>query len=125
MYVGVGASRVRDLFKQAREAAPSIIYIDEIDAIGKARSSGSGRSNQERESTLNQLLVEMDGFGAKDAEVIIMASTNRVDVLDKALMRPGRFDRSIMCDLPDKVRAACPIPLVHPHSLAGALSNTC
>ena len=99
MFVGVGASRVRDLFKKARENKPSIIYIDEIDAVGKARSSGGGGSNQEREGTLNQLLVEMDGFGTEEG-IVILASTNRADSLDKALMRPGRFDRQISCDLP-------------------------
>lgn len=100
MYVGVGPSRVRDLFKKARENTPSIVYIDEIDAIGKARQeSGQGGGSQERESTLNQLLVEMDGFGA-DNGVVVLASTNRADTLDKALLRPGRFDRHISCDLP-------------------------
>jgi len=99
MFVGVGASRVRDLFKKARENKPSIVYIDEIDAVGKARGSGGGGGNQERESTLNQLLVEMDGFGTEEG-IIILASTNRADTLDKALLRPGRFDRQISCDLP-------------------------
>lgn len=100
MFVGVGASRVRDLFKKARENKPSIIYIDEIDAVGKARKSGNGQGgNQERETTLNQLLVEMDGFNSEKG-IIILASTNRVDTLDKALLRPGRFDRQIACDLP-------------------------
>lgn len=92
MFVGVGASRVRDLFKQAREKAPCIIFIDEIDAIGRARGRNAIMSNDERENTLNQLLVEMDGFGG-DTGIIILAATNRPDVLDTALLRPGRFDR--------------------------------
>ena len=101
MFVGVGASRVRDLFKQAKEKAPSIIFIDEIDAIGRARGkNASFSSNDERESTLNQLLTEMDGFGNNNG-VIIMAATNRADVLDRALLRPGRFDRQIYVELPD------------------------
>lgn len=101
MFVGVGASRVRDLFKQAKEKSPSIIFIDEIDAIGRARGkSNFSGSNDERENTLNQLLTEMDGFGS-DANVIVLAATNRADVLDKALMRAGRFDRQIYVDLPD------------------------
>ena len=100
MFVGVGASRVRDLFKQAREKAPCIIFIDEIDAIGRARGRGMMQSNDERENTLNQLLVEMDGFSS-DKGVIILAATNRPDVLDNALKRPGRFDRQIMIDKPD------------------------
>jgi AFG3 family protein len=101
MFVGVGASRVRDLFRQAREKAPCIIFIDEIDAIGRARGKGAFQGgNDERENTLNQLLVEMDGFPT-DKAVILMAATNRSDVLDNALMRPGRFDRQIGIDLPD------------------------
>ncbi len=101
MFVGVGASRVRDLFKQAKEKAPAIIFIDEIDAIGRARGkSNSMGSNDERENTLNQLLTEMDGFGTNSG-VIILAATNRADVLDKALMRAGRFDRQIYVDMPD------------------------
>ena len=100
MFVGVGASRVRDLFKQAREKAPCIIFIDEIDAIGRARGKNVMMSNDERESTLNQLLVEMDGFGT-DAGIIVLAATNRPDVLDSALLRPGRFDRQISIDKPD------------------------
>jgi AFG3 family protein len=100
MFVGVGASRVRDLFKQAREKAPCIIFIDEIDAIGRARGKNAMMSNDERESTLNQLLVEMDGFGT-DAGIIVLAATNRPDVLDTALLRPGRFDRQISIDKPD------------------------
>jgi cell division protease FtsH len=103
MFVGVGASRVRDLFKQAKEKAPSIIFIDEIDAIGRARGKNAMTgSNDERENTLNQLLTEMDGFGTNTG-VIVMAATNRADILDKALTRAGRFDRQIYVDLPDLV----------------------
>ncbi len=100
LFVGVGASRVRDLFKQAREKAPCVIFIDEIDAIGRARGKNAIMSNDERESTLNQLLVEMDGFGG-DSGIIVLAATNRPDVLDNALLRPGRFDRQISIDKPD------------------------
>ncbi|MFD0964960.1 ATP-dependent zinc metalloprotease FtsH [Pseudofulvibacter geojedonensis] len=101
MFVGVGASRVRDLFKQAKEKSPSIIFIDEIDAIGRARGKNAmSGSNDERENTLNQLLTEMDGFGSKD-NVIVLAATNRADILDKALMRAGRFDRQIHVELPN------------------------
>ncbi len=100
MFVGVGASRVRDLFKQAREKAPCIIFIDEIDAIGRARGKNMMMSNDERESTLNQLLVEMDGFSGESG-IIVLAATNRPDVLDTALLRPGRFDRQITIDKPD------------------------
>ncbi len=101
MFVGVGASRVRDLFRQAKEKAPCIVFIDEIDAVGRARSKNGGfSSNDERENTLNQLLTEMDGFGTNSG-VIILAATNRADILDKALMRAGRFDRQIHVDLPD------------------------
>jgi len=101
MFVGVGASRVRDLFKQAKEKAPAIIFIDEIDAIGRARGKNNGfNSNDERENTLNQLLTEMDGFGTNSG-VIIIAATNRADVLDSALLRAGRFDRQIYVDMPD------------------------
>lgn len=101
MFVGVGASRVRDLFKQAKEKAPAIIFIDEIDAVGRARGKNNvSGSNDERENTLNQLLTEMDGFGT-NTSVIVLAATNRADVLDKALMRAGRFDRQIFVDLPD------------------------
>ena len=102
MFVGVGASRVRDLFKQARDKAPCIIFIDEIDAIGRARGRNAMQGNDERENTLNQLLVEMDGFSS-DKAIIIMAATNRPDILDSALMRPGRFDRQITIDKPDLV----------------------
>lgn len=100
MFVGVGASRVRDLFKQAREKSPCIIFIDEIDAIGRARGKNQMMTNDERENTLNQLLVEMDGFGG-DSGIIVLAATNRPDVLDAALLRPGRFDRQISIDIPD------------------------
>jgi ATP-dependent metalloprotease FtsH len=112
MFVGVGASRVRDLFKQAKEKSPAIIFIDEIDAIGRARGkSNMTGSNDERENTLNQLLTEMDGFGT-NTNVIVLAATNRADVLDKALMRAGRFDRQIYVDLPD-VRERKQIFAVH------------
>ncbi len=100
MYVGIGASRVRDLFKEGKQNAPCIIFIDEIDAVGRHRSSGGAGGNDEREQTLNQLLVEMDGFEAND-HVIIVAATNRQDILDPALLRPGRFDRQVMVPLPD------------------------
>ena len=101
MFVGVGASRVRDLFKMAKKAAPSIVFIDEIDAVGRVRGTGVGGGNDEREQTLNQILVEMDGFEPNE-KVIVMAATNRGDVLDPALLRPGRFDRRVMLDLPDR-----------------------
>src|SRR5215471_4864048 len=100
MFVGVGASRVRDLFEQGKKHAPCIIFIDEIDAVGRHRGSGIGGGHDEREQTLNQLLVEMDGFDTSEG-VILIAATNRPDVLDKALLRPGRFDRRIVIDLPD------------------------
>ncbi len=100
MFVGVGASRVRDLFKMAKKAAPAIIFIDEIDAIGRHRGSGMGGGNDEREQTLNQILVEMDGFEPNE-KLIVMAATNRPDVLDPALLRPGRFDRRVVLDQPD------------------------
>lgn len=100
MFVGVGASRVRDLFNKARKSAPCIIFIDEIDAVGRKRGSGQGGGNDEREQTLNQLLVEMDGFGT-DETIIVLAATNRPEILDKALMRPGRFDRQVVVDNPD------------------------
>jgi cell division protease FtsH len=100
MFVGVGASRVRDLFKKAKKQAPCIIFIDEIDAVGRQRGAGLGGSHDEREQTLNQILVEMDGFDPH-ANVIVMAATNRPDVLDPALLRPGRFDRRVLLDLPD------------------------
>jgi len=100
MFVGVGASRVRDMFEQAKRHAPCIIFIDEIDAVGRHRGSGTGGGHDEREQTLNQMLVEMDGFEGNEG-VIVIAATNRVDVLDKALLRPGRFDRQVMVGLPD------------------------
>ena len=106
MYVGVGAARIRDLFATAKAAAPAIVFIDEIDAVGRARSTSAAGGNDEREATLNQLLVEMDGFGAESG-VVVMAATNRPDILDAALLRPGRFDRRITLDPPDlKGRAA-------------------
>jgi cell division protease FtsH len=101
MFVGVGASRVRDLFKMAKGEAPAIVFVDEIDAVGRARGSGMGGGNDEREQTLNQILVEMDGFEPNE-KVIVMAATNRPDVLDPALLRPGRFDRRVVIDLPDR-----------------------
>ena len=100
MYVGVGASRVRDLFDKAKKTAPCIVFIDEIDAVGRQRGAGLGGGHDEREQTLNQLLVEMDGFGANEG-VIVIAATNRADILDKALLRPGRFDRQVYVGLPD------------------------
>ena len=100
MFVGVGASRVRDLFNKARKNAPCIVFIDEIDAVGRKRGTGQGGGNDEREQTLNQLLVEMDGFGT-DETIIVLAATNRADVLDRALTRPGRFDRQVYVDMPD------------------------
>lgn len=100
MFVGVGASRVRDLFDQAKKNSPCIIFIDEIDAVGRQRGAGLGGGHDEREQTLNQLLVEMDGFGANEG-IIMIAATNRPDILDPALMRPGRFDRQVMVGYPD------------------------
>ena len=111
MFVGVGASRVRDLFEEAKKKAPCIVFIDEIDAVGRQRGAGLGGGHDEREQTLNQLLVEMDGFSANEG-VIVLAATNRPDVLDKALLRPGRFDRQIMVSAPD-VRAREQILEVH------------
>jgi cell division protease FtsH len=100
MFVGVGASRVRDLFEQAKKNSPCIIFVDEIDAVGRHRGAGLGGSHDEREQTLNQILVEMDGFDT-DTNVIIVAATNRPDILDPALLRPGRFDRRVTMDAPD------------------------
>ncbi|MBM3664730.1 MAG: ATP-dependent zinc metalloprotease FtsH [Actinobacteria bacterium] len=105
MFVGVGASRVRDLFEQAKQNSPCIIFMDEIDAVGRHRGAGLGGGHDEREQTLNQLLVEMDGFEAKD-NIILIAATNRPDILDPALLRPGRFDRQIMVDRPDRIGRA-------------------
>jgi len=111
MFVGVGASRVRDLFKRARDQSPAVIFVDEIDAVGRRRGIGLGGGNDEREQTLNQILVEMDGFGT-DVNVIVIAATNRPDVLDPALLRPGRFDRKVIMDRPD-VQAREAILTVH------------
>ena len=101
MFVGVGASRVRDLFEQAKKVAPAIVFIDEIDAVGRHRGAGLGGGHDEREQTLNQLLVEMDGFAMNEG-IIVMAATNRRDILDPALMRPGRFDRQVTVNYPDQ-----------------------
>ena len=100
MFVGVGASRVRDLFEQAKRNAPCIIFIDEIDAVARRRGTGLGGGHDEREQTLNQMLVEMDGFGVNEG-IIVMAATNRVDILDPAILRPGRFDRKVAVGRPD------------------------
>ena len=100
MFVGVGASRVRDLFAEAKKNAPCIIFIDEIDAVARRRGTGMGGGHDEREQTLNQMLVEMDGFGTNEG-IIVMAATNRVDILDPAILRPGRFDRKISVSPPD------------------------
>jgi cell division protease FtsH len=100
MFVGVGASRVRDLFEKAKQSAPSIVFVDEIDAVGRQRGAGLGGGHDEREQTLNQILVEMDGFD-NETNVIVIAATNRADILDPALLRPGRFDRKVFVDLPD------------------------
>jgi cell division protease FtsH len=113
MFVGVGASRVRDLFEQAKKSAPCIVFIDEIDAVGRQRGAGLGGGHDEREQTLNQLLVEMDGFGVNEG-IIIIAATNRPDILDPALLRPGRFDRQIVVDRPD-VKGRLEILKVHTH----------
>ena len=111
MFVGVGAARVRDMFEQAKKSQPCIIFIDEIDAVGRHRGAGMGGGNDEREQTLNQLLVELDGFEATSG-VIVIAATNRADVLDKALLRPGRFDRQVAVSLPD-IKGREQILLVH------------
>ncbi|MEY1660887.1 ATP-dependent zinc metalloprotease FtsH [Isoalcanivorax beigongshangi] len=118
MFVGVGASRVRDMFEQAKKHAPCIIFIDEIDAVGRSRGAGLGGGHDEREQTLNQLLVEMDGFGANDG-IIVIAATNRPDVLDAALLRPGRFDRQVVVPLPD-VRGREQIIRVHMRQVPAA-----
>ena len=102
MFVGVGASRVRDMFEQGKKHSPCIIFIDEIDAVGRSRGAGLGGGNDEREQTLNQLLVEMDGFDTNEG-IILIAATNRPDVLDPALLRPGRFDRQVIVPRPDMV----------------------
>src|SRR3569623_659215 len=120
MFVGVGASRVRDMFEQAKKNAPCIIFIDEIDAVGRHRGAGLGGGNDEREQTLNQLLVEMDGFEANEG-IIIIAATNRPDVLDPALLRPGRFDRQVVVPLPD-VRGREQILRVHMRRVPRAMS---
>ena len=111
MFVGVGAARVRDLFKEAKEHAPCIVFIDEIDAVGRHRNSSGVGGNDEREQTLNQLLVELDGFD-KNTNIVVIAATNRPDVLDPALLRPGRFDRQVMLDKPD-IRGRLAILEVH------------
>merc|ERR1711943_134248 len=111
MFVGVGASRVRDLFEQAKKNAPCIVFIDEIDAVGRQRGAGLGGGNDEREQTLNQLLTEMDGFEGNTG-VIVVAATNRTDILDPALLRPGRFDRQVTVDVPD-VKGRIEILKVH------------
>lgn len=116
MFVGVGASRVRDMFEQARKVAPCIVFIDEIDAVGRHRGAGLGGGHDEREQTLNQLLVEMDGFDAQDG-IIVIAATNRPDVLDPALLRPGRFDRQVVVNLPD-IRGRTEVLQVHTRKLA-------
>ncbi len=114
VFVGVGASRVRDLFAQARKNAPCIVFIDEIDAVGRQRGIGLGGGNDEREQTLNQLLAEMDGFSTEHGSVIVLAATNRPDVLDKALLRPGRFDRQIEVPYPD---VACREEILKVHAI--------
>ena len=118
MFVGVGASRVRDMFEQAKKHSPCIIFIDEIDAVGRHRGAGLGGGHDEREQTLNQLLVEMDGFEGNEG-VIVIAATNRPDVLDPALLRPGRFDRQVVVPLPD-VRGRSQILKVHMRKVPAA-----
>jgi cell division protease FtsH len=119
MFVGVGASRVRDMFEQAKKNAPCIIFIDEIDAVGRHRGAGLGGGNDEREQTLNQLLVEMDGFETNEG-VILIAATNRPDVLDPALLRPGRFDRQVVVPLPDVRGREQILKRAHAQGAAGA-----
>ena len=116
--VGVGAARVRDLFAQARKVAPAIIFIDELDAAGRKRGAGIGQGNDEREQTLNQILVEMDGFGG-DAGIVVMGATNRPDILDDALLRPGRFDRQVTVDVPGRPR-----PPRDPHAARARASRS-
>jgi ATP-dependent metalloprotease FtsH len=123
MFVGVGASRVRDMFEQAKKNAPCIIFIDEIDAVGRHRGAGLGGGNDEREQTLNQLLVEMDGFEANEG-IIIIAATNRPDVLDPALLRPGRFDRQVVVPNPDIIGRE-KILKVHMRKVPLARTSTC
>lgn len=127
MFVGVGAARVRDLFEQAKKNSPCIVFIDEIDAVGRQRGAGLGGGHDEREQTLNQLLVEMDGFGINEG-IIILAATNRPDILDPALLRPGRFDREVVVDRPD-VKGREEILKVHarnkPLGECVELSSTC
>ena len=118
MFVGVGASRVRDMFEQAKKHAPCIIFIDEIDAVGRHRGAGLGGGHDEREQTLNQLLVEMDGFEGGEG-VIVIAATNRPDVLDPALLRPGRFDRQVVVGLPDVQRPRADPARAHAQGAAG------
>ena len=124
MFVGVGASRVRDMFEQAKKNAPCIIFIDEIDAVGRHRGAGLGGGNDEREQTLNQLLVEMDGFEANEG-VILIAATNRPDVLDPALLRPGRFDRQIVVPNPDVNGREKILQGAHAQGAAGARRRRC
>lgn len=120
MFVGVGASRVRDLFRMAKKAAPSIIFVDEIDAVGRHRGAGLGGGHDEREQTLNQILTEMDGFETSD-QVIVLAATNRPDVLDPALLRPGRFDRRVVLDLPDIAEREA---ILHVHAVKKIMART-
>src|SRR5207253_11336995 len=115
MFVAVGASRVRSLFEDAKKHAPSVIFVDELDAVGRQRGAGLGGGNDEREQTLNQLLVEMDGFDQREA-VVVVAASNRADVLDPALLRPGRFDRRVVVDRPDR-RGRAAILKVHTRSV--------
>ena len=122
MFVGVGASRVRDMFEQAKKQSPCIIFIDEIDAVGRHRGAGLGGGHDEREQTLNQLLVEMDGFEPNDG-IIVIAATNRPDVLDPALLRPGRFDRQVVVGLPD-IRGREQILKVHMRKVPLAETST-
>ncbi|STW04360.1 ATP-dependent metalloprotease [Klebsiella grimontii] len=119
MFVGVGASRVRDMFEQAKKAAPCIIFIDEIDAVGRQRGAGLGGGHDEREQTLNQMLVEMDGFEGNEG-IIVIAATNRPDVLDPALLRPGRFDRQVVVGLPDVSRSRTDSESAYAPRTAGA-----